>query len=107
MAVNGFVAMVSLFPFVRCRGVKEFLCQFLAFFGELPSPAGAVPGADSVPVYAAGVSVTFEFDHAASQALWRIAAAECRGYCRQVLLGDWSLDQVEECDRVSLGDAVH
>lgn len=64
-----------LFPFVWCCGVEEFLREFLAFFGELPSPAWSFPGADAVPVDAVGVAVSFEFDHAASQALWSVVAA--------------------------------
>lgn len=76
VAVNGSVAMVSLFPFVWCGEGEEFPCESLAFLGELPSPAGAFSGADAVPVDAAGVSVAFEFDHAASQALWRVMASQ-------------------------------
>nr|UVX87032.1 MAG: hypothetical protein [Bacteriophage sp.] len=64
-----------LFPFVLCCGVEEFLCEFLAFFGELPSPAWSFSGAGAVSVDAVGVSVAFEFDHAASQALWGVVAA--------------------------------
>lgn len=66
MAVNGFVAMVSLLSFVRCRGVEELLREFIAFLGELPSPAWAVVFADAVSVDAVDVSCSFEFDHAAS-----------------------------------------
>lgn len=64
-----------LFPFVLCCGVEEFLCEFLAFFGKLPSPAWAFPPAGSVSVDAVGVSGAFEFDHAASEALWSVVAA--------------------------------
>ena len=55
-----------LLPFVRCCEVEEFLHVFLAFFGELPSPAWSFSGAYSVPVDAVNVSFAFEFDHAAS-----------------------------------------
>ena len=64
-----------LFPFVWCCGVEEFLCEFLAFFGELPSPAWSFPSAGAVSVDAVGVSGSFEFDHAASEALWSVVAA--------------------------------
>lgn len=56
VTVNGFVAMVSLLSFVRCRGVEEFLHEFVAFFGELPSPAWPVVFADAVSVDAVDVS---------------------------------------------------
>lgn len=56
----------SLFPFAWCRGVQEFLCQFLAFLGELPSPAWSFVAAGAVSVDAVCVSCSFEFDHAAS-----------------------------------------
>lgn len=105
--MNGFDVMVFSFPFVLDVGVEEFLCEFLAFFGELPSPAGAFSGADAVPVDSVGVSFAFEFDQAASQALWRVTASERLGYCRQVFLGDGFLDQVEDRGHVSLWDAVH
>lgn len=91
VTVNGFVAMVFLFPSVWVVGVEEFLHEFLAFFGECPSPAGAFSGADAVPVDAVGVSVAFEFDHAASQALWRVVEAQYRCHCCQLFLGDWIL----------------
>lgn len=66
MAVNGFVAMVSLLSFVWCRGIEELLHEFVAFLGELPSPAWPVVSADAVSVDAVNVSRPFEFDHAAS-----------------------------------------
>ena len=65
-----------LFPFVWCRGVEEFLYKFLAFLGESPSPAWSFPFTDAVSVYTADVSCSFEFNHAAPQALWRVAIAE-------------------------------
>ena len=92
VTVNGFVAMVFSFPFVWDVGVEEFLREFLAFLGELPSPAGAFSGADPGPVDAVGVPFAFEFDQAASQALWRVMAAKHRGDCRQIFLGDGFLD---------------
>lgn len=70
----------SLVPFVRCCGGEEFLHAFPAFFGECPSPAWSFPDACSVPVDAVGVSGSFEFDHAASQALRRVEVAERRRY---------------------------
>jgi hypothetical protein len=70
--------MVFLFPFVWAVVIEEFLCEFLAFLGELPSPAWAFSGAGSVPVDAVGVSFAFEFDHAASQALRRIVETQRR-----------------------------
>lgn len=66
MAVNGFVAMVCLLPFVRCRGVEDLLHEFIAFLGELPSPAWPVVSAGTVSVDSVDVSCSFEFDHAAS-----------------------------------------
>lgn len=84
--------MVSLFPFVRRRDVKEFLCQFPTFLGELPSPAWSFPGAGSVPVDSVGVSPAFEFDHAAPQALWCVAASQHRCRRRQAFLRDRLLD---------------
>lgn len=51
-----------LLPFVRCCGVEDFLHEFLAFFGELPSPAWAVVSAGAVSVDAVGISGSFEFD---------------------------------------------
>lgn len=92
VAVNGFVAMVSLLPFVWCGDVEEFLCQFPAFLGELPSPAWSVSGADSVSVDSVGVSFAFEFDHAASQALWSVTASQHRCHCCQSFLCDRLLD---------------
>lgn len=74
--MNGFVAMVFLFLFVRCCGVEVFSHEFLAFLGELPSPAWAFSVADSVSVYAMGVSRSFEFDQAASQALGCVPVSE-------------------------------
>lgn len=67
-------------PFVRCREVEEFLHVFPAFFGERPPPAWSFPIAYSVPVDAVGVSGSFEFDHAASQALRSVVVAENRCY---------------------------
>ena len=58
--------MVSLLSFAWCRGVEELLHEFLAFLGELPSPACPVVFADAVSVDAVDVSCSFEFDHAAS-----------------------------------------
>ena len=58
-AVDGFDAMVGSFPFVWCCGVEEFLHEFLAFLGELPSPAWPFSFADAVSVYAVGVSRSF------------------------------------------------
>ena len=106
-AVNGFDAMVGSFPFVWCRGVEEFLHGFLAFFGECPSPAWSFSGAESVPVDAVGVSLSFEFDHAASQALGRVSVSEVFCYLRQLFLGDWFFDGVEDYDYVDLWGAVH
>lgn len=51
-----------LLPFIRCCGVEEFLHEFVAFFGELPSPAWPVVSAGAVSVDAVGVSGSFEFD---------------------------------------------
>ena len=62
VAVNVFVAMVPLLSFVWCRGVEEFLHEFVAFLGELPSPAWAVVSAGAVSVDAVDVSGSFEFD---------------------------------------------
>nr|UVX79209.1 MAG: hypothetical protein [Bacteriophage sp.] len=58
--------MVFLLSFDWCRGVEELLHEFVAFLGELPSPAWPFPPADSVSVDAVNVSFAFEFDHAAS-----------------------------------------
>lgn len=75
VAVNGPFSMVFLFPFVWRRDIEEFLHEFLAFFGELPSPAWAFSVADSVLVDSVDVSCAFEFYHATSQALRRVVAA--------------------------------
>ena len=45
-----------LLSFVRCREVEEFLHEFIAFLGELPSPAWPVVSADAVSVDAVDVS---------------------------------------------------
>ena len=58
--------MVPLLSFVRRRGVEKLLHEFVAFLGELPSPAWPVVSADAVSVDAADVPRPFEFDHAAS-----------------------------------------
>lgn len=88
VTVNGFVAMVFSFPFVLGVGVEEFLREFLAFLGELPSPAGTFSGAGSVSVDAVGVSFAFEFYYAASQALWSVGASDRQGRCGQTFLCD-------------------
>lgn len=59
VVVNSVFAMVSLFPFAWCCGVEDFLHEFLAFFGELPSPAWSFSLAGAVSVYAVGVSRSF------------------------------------------------
>lgn len=56
VTVNGFVAMVSLLSFVRCRDVEELFHEFIAFLGGLPSPAWPVMPADAVSVDAVDVS---------------------------------------------------
>lgn len=99
--------MVFSVPFGCCRVVEDFFYEFPAFFGELPSPAWSFVAAGAVPVDAVDVSCSFEFDHAASEALRRIAVTQHWGYCRQVFLGGWFLEQVEDGDHVSLWGVVH
>ena len=100
VAVNGFVAMVRLLPFVWCRGVEDLLHEFIAFLGELPSPAWPVVSAGAVSVDAVDVSCSFEFDHAASQALWSVGVFHRFGQVGQSFLGDWVSCEVEECECV-------
>lgn len=107
VAWNGCVAMVCLFPFVRCCGVEDLLHEFLAFLGELPSPAWPFSFADAISVYAVDVSRSFQFGRAASQALGRVSVSEVFCYLRQPFLGDWFFDGVEDYDYVDLWGAVH
>lgn len=99
--------MVVSFPFVWCRGVKDFPYEFLSFFGELPSPAWSFSCADAVPVDAARVSRAFEFDHAASQALGRVLVSEAFRYLRQLFLCDWLFHGVEYQYHVKLWRGAH
>lgn len=99
--------MVFSFSFVWCCVVEDFLHEFFAFFGELPSPAWPVVSADAFSVDAVDVSRSFEFDHAASEALRRVMVVQCRSYCRQPLLRDWLFGYVEECDHVDLRGIAH
>lgn len=92
--------MVCLLSFVRCCGVEDFLHEFLAFLGELPSPAWPVVSADAVSVDSVGVSGSFEFDYAASQALWRVTVFNRFGHVCQSFLGDWFSREAEECECV-------
>lgn len=99
--------MVFLLSFVWCCGVEDFLHEPLAFLGELPSPAWPFSFADAVSVYTVDVSRSFQFDHAASQALRRVPVSEVFCYLRQLFLGDWFFDGVEDYDHVELWGAVH
>lgn len=105
--MNGFVAMVFSFPFVCCRVGEDFLHEFLAFLGKLPSPAWPVVSADAVPVDAVDVSGSFEFYYAASQALRRVMVSEVFRYLRQSFLCDWFFDCVEDYYHVELRCVVH
>lgn len=99
--------MMFLFPFVLRCAVKDCFHEVLAFFGELPSPAWAFPGADAVSVDAVDVSCPFQFDRAASQALGRVPVSEVFRYSRQLFLCDWFFDGVEDYYHVELWGAVH
>lgn len=97
----------SLFPFVWRDWVEEFPDESLAVLSEGPSPAWAIMSAGAVLVDAVDVSCPFEFNHAAPQALRRVATFHRFGHVGQSFLGDWFPRHVEECEHVELWGVVH
>lgn len=99
VAVNDFVAMVCLFPFV-CHCVGDFPYEYPSLGGEFPSPAWPIVAADAVSVDAGGVSCPFEFDEAASQALRRVLEADAFGDVGEGFLCDGGCFECEDGEYV-------